>query len=101
MLVPITLADGIREDDSGIEVLTFKELGIIWYDGQKACRKTEYFVKQLKEQIAVAERIVEQSKQVVSGNKNIVDRVVSHFDIEARPIKKEKTISKIHRAGKT
>lgn len=35
-------------------------------------------------------RLVNQAKEVVSGNRNIPDRIVSFFDPEARPIKKGK-----------
>jgi len=62
----------------------------IWRDGQKACSETKRLVESLKEQIEVTERIIEQSRQVVMGNRNIPDRVVSLFDTEARPIKKGK-----------
>lgn len=51
-------------------------------------------VKQLKNQleqaITVTDRLVDQAKQVVSGNRIVPDRMVSFFDPQARPIKKGK-----------
>jgi IS5 family transposase len=40
--------------------------------------------------IGLAGKLLEQAKQVVSGNRIIADRIVSFFDPEARPIKKGK-----------
>ena len=44
----------------------------------------------LQDQLEVFQRIIVQSKQVVSGNRRIADRIVSHYDQDARPIKKGK-----------
>jgi len=41
-------------------------------------------------EIEITERIIEQSKKVVYGNRIIPDRIVSVFDPEARSIKKGK-----------
>jgi IS5 family transposase len=40
--------------------------------------------------IALTKKLLNQAKQVVSGNRIIADRIVSFFDPEARPIKKGK-----------
>jgi len=61
-----------------------------WRDGRKACKETKRLVNRLKEQIKITERIIEQSKKFVYGNRIIPDRIVSIFDSEARPIKKGK-----------
>ena len=51
-------------------------------------------IKAMKEQlgnaIVLTRKLVDQVKQVVSGNRIIPDRIVSFFDPEARPIKKGK-----------
>src|SRR5690606_12196047 len=51
-------------------------------------------VKAMKEKlgkaITLTQKLVDQAKQVVSGNRIIPDRIVSFFDPEARPIKKGK-----------
>lgn len=61
-------------------------------DGAKDKGKAS--VKATKEKLSTAIRLtrklVEQAKQVVSGNRIIPDRIVSFFDPEARPIKKGK-----------
>ncbi|MBO8170119.1 MAG: ISNCY family transposase [Thermoanaerobacteraceae bacterium] len=62
----------------------------IWRDGDKASSKAKQLVQKLKEQIDVNKRVIEQSKEVVSGNRKIPDRVVSIHDTEARPIRKGK-----------
>lgn len=62
----------------------------VWRDGEKASGKTKQLINKLTEQIQMTQRIIDQSKQVVSGNRNIPDRVVSIYDPEARPIKKGK-----------
>jgi IS5 family transposase len=46
--------------------------------------------KQLVTAIALTEKLLNQARQVVSGNRIIADRIVSFFDPEARPIKKGK-----------
>lgn len=46
--------------------------------------------EKLGEAITLTRKLVDQAKQVVSGNRIIPDRVVSFFDPEARPIKKGK-----------
>lgn len=45
---------------------------------------------QLGDAIDVTKKLINQAKQVVSGNRIIPDRIVSFFDPEARPIKKGK-----------
>jgi len=40
--------------------------------------------------IALTDKLLDQAKQVVSGNRIIADRIVSFYDPEARPIKKGK-----------
>jgi IS5 family transposase len=47
-------------------------------------------VQQLVATITLTGKLLEQAKQVVSGNRIIADRIVSFFDPEARPIKKGK-----------
>ena len=44
----------------------------------------------LAEAVTLTGKLLEQAKQVVSGNRIITDRIVSFFDPEARPIKKGK-----------
>lgn len=46
--------------------------------------------EKLGEAITLTQKLVDQAKQVVSGNRIIPDRIVSFFDPEARPIKKGK-----------
>lgn len=56
--------------------------------------KGKHSVNAMKEQldgaITLTRRLIDQAKQVVSGNRRIPDRIVSFFDPEARPIKKGK-----------
>lgn len=47
--------------------------------------------QQLGTWIAVVEKVVEQTKEVISGNRHLPRRVVSLFDIGARPIRKGKS----------
>lgn len=60
----------------------------------KAKDKGKASVKAMKEQlsdaITLTRKLVDQAKQVVSGNRIIPNRIVSFFDPEARPIKKGK-----------
>jgi len=44
----------------------------------------------MSDAITLTKRLIDQAKQVVSGNRIIKDRIVSFFDPEARPIKKGK-----------
>jgi IS5 family transposase len=46
--------------------------------------------EKLENAITLTRKLIEQAKQVVSGNRIIPDRIVSFFDPEARPIKKGK-----------
>ena len=46
--------------------------------------------EQLDEAITLTRKLVDQAKQVVSGDRRIPDRIISFFDPEARPIKKGK-----------
>jgi IS5 family transposase len=46
--------------------------------------------EKLGDAIDLTKRLVDQAKQVVSGNRIIPDRIVSFYDPEARPIKKGK-----------
>ncbi len=62
----------------------------IWRDGEHASERTKHLVEVLQDQLEVFQRIIVQSKQVVSGNRRIADRIVSHYDQDARPIKKGK-----------
>ena len=55
-----------------------------------ASSKAKHLAHTLKNQLDLAERIIQQSKQVVAGNRIIPDRIVSIYDPEARPIKKGK-----------
>ncbi len=61
---------------------------------EKLQDKGKAAVRQGKERLAAAiqltGKLLEQAKQVVSGNRIIADRIVSFFDPEARPIKKGK-----------
>ena len=62
----------------------------LWRDGKKASNSTKHLVEKLKDDIQIAQIIIDQSKQVVSGNRNIPDRIVSIYDTDARLIKKGK-----------
>ena len=62
----------------------------LWRDGENASSKTKHLVEDLKKHMKAVDQIVQQSKQVVSGNRSIPDRVVSIHDTDARPIKKGK-----------
>ncbi len=61
---------------------------------EKLQDKSKAAFRQGKERLAAAAeltgKLLEQAKQVVSGNRIIADRIVSFFDPEARPIKKGK-----------
>jgi IS5 family transposase len=57
-------------------------------DKGKAAIKT--MKEKLSDAITLTRQLVDQAKQVVSGNRIIPDRIVSFFDPEARPIKKGK-----------
>lgn len=46
--------------------------------------------EQLDEAITLTRKLVDQAKQVVSGDRRIPDRIISFFEPEARPIKKGK-----------
>jgi transposase, IS5 family len=48
------------------------------------------FAQQLGTWIAAVEKVVEQTKEVMSGNRHLPRRVVSLFDVGARPIRKGK-----------
>lgn len=54
--------------------------------------------EKLTDAINLTDQLVEQAKQVVSGNRVIPDRIVSFFDPDARPIKKGK-LSKVTEFG--
>ncbi|KUK52678.1 MAG: transposase [Desulfotomaculum sp. 46_296] len=51
-------------------------------------------VKAIKDKLIktvdLTQKLISQAKQVISGNRNIPDRIISFFDPEARPIKKGK-----------
>ncbi len=42
--------------------------------------------KQLKQQLEITQKVVQQAEQVVSGNRHLKDRIVSIYDTDARPI---------------
>ncbi len=75
-----TLTDGVCERAATVMMNT-KDKG-------KASVKT--LKQQLGDAIDLTRKLVNQAKQVVSGNRIIPDRIVSFFDPEARPIKKGK-----------
>lgn len=56
--------------------------------------KGRVFTKAMKDKLGQAvnltQKLIEQAKQVTSGNRNIPNRIVSFFNPEARPIKKGK-----------
>jgi IS5 family transposase len=56
----------------------------------KGKASTKVLKEQLSHAITLTKKLVDQAKQVVSGNRIIPDRIVSFFDPEARPIKKGK-----------
>ena len=47
--------------------------------------------RQLGEWIEVAEKVVQQTKEVIKGNRHLPQRLVSLFDVDARPIKRGKS----------
>jgi IS5 family transposase len=61
---------------------------------EKAKDKGKASIKTMKEKlgnaITLTRKLIDQAKQVVSGNRIIPDRIVSFFDPQARPIKKGK-----------
>lgn len=83
----IATAETVIEEATGVLKNAYHKL---WRDGEKASRSTKQLVEKLTEQLQVAQRIIDQSKQVVSGNRTIPDRIVSIHDTDARPIKKGK-----------
>lgn len=46
--------------------------------------------QKLGDAVTLTRKLVDQAKQVVSGNRRIPDRIISFFDPDARPIKKGK-----------
>jgi len=62
-------------------------IGKLQDNGCAARRKSK---EKLTEAVTLTGKLLEQAKQVVSGNRIIADRIVSFFDPEARPIKKGK-----------
>jgi len=46
--------------------------------------------EKLSDAITLTKKLIDQAKEVVSGNRIIPDRIISFFDPEARPIKKGK-----------
>lgn len=58
---------------------------------QRTSKSTvEQSKRKLTAAIALTDKLLDQAKQVVSGNRIIADRIVSFYDPEARPIKKGK-----------
>ncbi len=58
--------------------------------GEKASSEVKRLKRQLGEWLEVVEKVVGQTQEVIKGNRNIPQRVVSLFDTGARPIKKGK-----------
>jgi IS5 family transposase len=58
--------------------------------GQIVSKKVQRLAAQLRAAADLTEKVVEQTKQVLAGNRHIPDRVVSLADPDARPIKKGK-----------
>lgn len=58
--------------------------------GTAAAKTVDRLAKRLRNVADLTAKIVEQTKQVLSGNRRIPDRVVSLADPDARPIKKGK-----------
>jgi IS5 family transposase len=56
----------------------------------KSKAATQGLKTKLGEAVDLTRKLIAQAKEVVSGNRNIPDRIVSFFDPEARPIKKGK-----------
>lgn len=56
----------------------------------KSKAATQGLKTKLSEAVDLTRKLIAQAKEVVSGNRNIPDRIVSFFDPEARPIKKGK-----------
>lgn len=83
----ITTAESVVEQASNVLKNAAHK---IWRDGEKVTGSIIHLVENLKENIEISQRIIKQSKQVVSGNRAIPDRIVSIHDIDAKPIKKGK-----------
>ncbi|MBA1337139.1 MAG: hypothetical protein HPY66_3575 [Firmicutes bacterium] len=83
----ISVAEDVIEEATGVLRNAYHKL---WRDGKNASRRTKQLVEKLTEQLQVAQRVIDQSKQVISGNRNIPDRIVSIYDTDARPIKNGK-----------
>jgi IS5 family transposase len=76
----ISIADTVvTEAQLALEILQEK--------GREATKTVE---KKLTDAVSVTRKIIDQSKQVVAGNRNIPNRIVSIFDQGARAIKKGK-----------
>lgn len=52
--------------------------------------KTRTIIQDFEEVLDVTRKVIEQTREVQSGNRNIKDRIVSIYDEDARPIKKGK-----------
>lgn len=67
-----------------------RALGVIEHTKEKGKASIKALKELLGDAIDVTKKLVNQAKQVVSGNRIIPDRFISFFDPEARPIKKGK-----------
>jgi IS5 family transposase len=83
----VATADIVVQEATGVLKNAYHKL---WRDGENASRSTKQLVEKLTKQLQMVQRIIDQSKQVVSGNRKIPDRIVSIYDTDARPIKKGK-----------
>jgi len=65
------------------------ELGLL--KDKPPLAKTKKLSQQLGEWIEVAEKVVRQTKEVMAGNLHLPRRIVSLFDVDARPIRRGKS----------
>lgn len=107
----LTLGKGLKQDDEAkkqatrasvtAEVLAITERMVgrakiaqqqvaewVKQQGEQVPRKVKRRLSQLTTWLERTERVIEQTKQVLSGNVHLKDRLVSLFDADARPIKK-------------
>jgi IS5 family transposase len=107
----LTLGKGLKQDDEEkkqatrasvtAEVLTITERMVrrarqaeqqvkawVGQQGDDVPRKVKRRLRQLTTWLERTERVIEQTKQVLGGNRHIPNRLISLFDADARPIKK-------------
>lgn len=62
----------------------------LWRQGKDASNQLKNLIQKLEKNFFLTQRIIQQTTQVQEGNLHIKDRIVSIFDVNARPIRKGK-----------